>query len=51
LDFLVELYEIDAPPKRERLIGDDTQCRVTILDEDFPGTLGFEVTDIRVNKN
>jgi len=21
------------------------------LDEDFPGTLGFESTDIRVNKN
>ena len=50
LDFLVELYEIDGPNKA-RLIGDDTQCRVTILDEDFPGTLGFETTDIRVNRN
>lgn len=49
LDFLVELYEIDAPTK-DRLLGDDTQTRVTILDEDFPGTLGFETTDIRVNK-
>jgi len=41
LDFIVELYEIDAPDK-ERLFGDDTQCKVTILDEDFPGVLGFE---------
>ncbi len=49
LDFLVELYEIDAPGK-ERLQGDDTQTRVTILDEDFPGTLGFNITDIRVDK-
>lgn len=49
LDFLVELYEIDGPNK-SRLIGDDTQCRVTILDEDFPGTLGFEFTDVRVNR-
>ena len=36
LDFIVELYEIDAPDK-ERLFGDDTQCKVTILDEDFLG--------------
>ena len=49
LDFLVELYEIDAPGK-ERLQGEDTQTRVTILDEDFPGTLGFETTDIKVFK-
>jgi solute carrier family 8 (sodium/calcium exchanger) len=48
LDFLVELYEIDAPGK-ERLKGDDTITRVTILDEDFPGTLGFQVTNIRVD--
>lgn len=24
---------------------------MTILDEDFPGTLGFNITDIRVEKN
>lgn len=35
----------------ERLNGDDTRCKVTILDEDFPGSLGFELTDIRVTKN
>jgi solute carrier family 8 (sodium/calcium exchanger) len=50
LDFLVELYEIDAPGK-DRLEGDDTRTRVTILDEDFPGTLGFETTDIKVSKD
>lgn len=25
-------------------------CKVTILDEDFPGCLGFENTDITVKK-
>jgi hypothetical protein len=25
-------------------------CKVTILDEDFPGTLGFEKTEITVQK-
>lgn len=36
LDFFVELYDLDT---QERLSGDDTECRVLILDEDFPGTL------------
>ena len=49
LDFLVELYEIDSPQK-ERIQGDDVVTRVTILDEDFPGNLGFHITDIRVDK-
>ena len=38
LDFFVELYDAET---KERLSGDDTKCKVTILDEDFPGTLGF----------
>jgi len=50
LDFLVEIYDCEGA-KQERMIGDDTQCRVTILDEDIPGTLGFEMTDVRVNRN
>ena len=50
LDFLVEIYDCETS-KQERLIGDDTQCRVTILDEDIPGTLGFDTTDVRVNRN
>lgn len=41
LEFWVELYD---PLKTEqgvddRLVGDDTRCKVTILDEDFPGTI------------
>lgn len=32
----------------DRLPGDDTRCKVTILDEDFPGTIQFEDTDIRI---
>lgn len=42
---------VDSYLKPIRLSGDDTRCKVTILDEDFPGTLGFELTDIRVSKN
>ena len=34
----------------DRLPGDDTRTKVTILDEDFPGTIGFGNTDLRVPK-
>jgi len=47
MDFYVELYDVD---NQQRLPGDNTRCAITILDEDFPGTLGFKITDIRVNK-
>ena len=47
LDFFVELYDAQTG---EKLEGDDTVCKVTILDEDFPGTLGFENTEIMVQK-
>jgi hypothetical protein len=47
MDFYVELYDID---NQQRLPGENTRTTVTILDEDFPGTLGFKVTEIRVNK-
>jgi len=50
LDFYVELYD-PSTQKNERFSGDDTRCKVTILDEDFPGVLGFKDTDIRVSKN
>lgn len=30
--------------------GDDTRCKVTILDEDFPGKLGFEETAITCSR-
>ena len=48
LDFYVELYDLNTG---ERLEGDDTECKVTILDEDFPGTLGFKETELKVSKN
>lgn len=34
----------------ERFVGDDTTTRVTILDEDFPGNLGFEDNQITVSR-
>ena len=64
LDFYVELYDLqslgmggassgneDDEPKYTRLDGDDTSCKVTILDEDFPGTIGFDNTNIQVLKS
>lgn len=54
LDFYVELYDpnnVDSAGVPQKMSGDDTRCKVTILDEDFPGTLGFEMTDIRVSQN
>jgi len=42
LDFYVELYDPNKEGQDDRLMGDDTRCKITILDEDFPGTLGFE---------
>lgn len=38
LNFYVELYDTATG---QRLRGDDTECKITILDEDFPGVLGF----------
>jgi len=29
----------------------DTKAKITILDEDFPGTIGFEETSITVSKS
>jgi solute carrier family 8 (sodium/calcium exchanger) len=55
LDFFVELYDpgkinnISGLP--EKLNGDDTKCMITILDDDFPGSLGFAETDIVISKN
>ena len=45
--FFVELYDVDT---NERLSGDDTITKVTILDNDVPGSLGFEMGNITVNK-
>ena len=46
-DFFVELYDLKTGKKFD---GDDTQARVTIIDNDLPGTLGFEVTNLTVSK-
>jgi len=48
LDFLVELYDKETG---KRLEGDDTRTRVTILDEDSPGIIGFEITQLSVSKD
>lgn len=48
MDFSVELYDVST---KKRLPGDNTICTVTILDEDFPGTLSFKVTEVVVSKN
>lgn len=49
MDFNVELYDPSSPDgKMSRLYGNDTATKITILDEDFPGTLKFEDTQISV---
>lgn len=48
MDFYIELYDTKSSQK---LYGDDTECRITILDEDFPGKLGFEVTELTAARN
>ena len=48
MDFYIELYDTKSSQK---LYGDDTDCRITILDEDFPGKLGFEVTELTAARN
>jgi hypothetical protein len=45
LNFFVELYD---PSTGQKLRGDDTECKITILDEDFPGVLGLQVTEVQV---
>lgn len=44
-DFLVELYD---PETKVRLQGEDTICRVTIIDDDEPGQLSFAERNIKV---
>lgn len=48
LDFYVELFNIET---EESLGGVDTRCQVTILDEDFPGVIGFQDTEVRIGVN
>lgn len=46
LDFTIELVDEQGA----RLSGDDTLCRVTIKDEDLPGTICFDKRKITVRK-
>ena len=46
MDFHVEIYDLKT---NQRMYGDDTDCKITILDEDFPGKLGFEMTEIQAS--
>lgn len=48
LDFFIQIYD---PMANTKLYGDDTECKVTILDEDFPGKLGFDKTEIVASRN
>ena len=45
-DFLVQICNEEGVRKE----GSDTQCKVTILDEDNPGVIGFESRNIKVRK-
>ena len=51
MDFYVELYDPSGTMGMPKLYGDDTKTKVTVLDEDFPGTLCFEETQLSVNKS
>jgi hypothetical protein len=44
-DFLVELYD---PETGKRLLGHDTLTKITIIDDDQPGKLGFTMRLIKV---
>jgi len=48
LVFYIELYDVNSNAK---LHGDDTECKITILDEDFPGKLAFDKTEIQASRN
>lgn len=48
LEFIVEIYDNVT---NKRFIGDDTCAKVTILDEDFPGRLGFDITNLTVSRD
>jgi len=46
LDFTIELVDEQGA----KLPGDDTTCRVTIKDEDLPGTICFDKRRVTVRK-
>lgn len=44
-EFFVELYD---PATKQRLPGEDTRTKVTILDDDKPGIFGFEYRTAKI---
>jgi solute carrier family 8 (sodium/calcium exchanger) len=46
-DFYIELFGADG----ERLVGEDTKCRVTIIDDDRPGCLAFAANNMKQASN
>ena len=46
-DFTIQLFAPNSD--YTQLEGDDTQCTVTIIDEDSPGVIGFESTDVQIS--
>ena len=45
-EFYVELYDVDSGKK---LRGTDTECKITVIDDDKPGIIGFERRTILVH--
>lgn len=50
MEFFVELYEPTESMDPPKMFGDDTSTRITILDEDQPGTICFEETQLDVGR-
>lgn len=48
-DFYVELYDLNDD-NRARLPGSDTRTRVTIIDDDQPGYIGFEENSVQIKR-
>lgn len=52
MDFFIELFDpSQVGSEKDQLSGKDTKCKVTILDEDKPGTIGFAETEVRVARS
>ena len=45
-DFFVELYD---PDNNQKLPGDDTETKITVIDDDQPGIIGFEKRQVTVH--
>lgn len=48
-DFFVELYDINDE-NRAKLPGSDTRTRVTIIDDDQPGYIGFDENSVQIKR-